>query len=166
MSESLLDKVVGIQACNFIKKRLQHRCFSVNIVKFLRTSKNHLQKTASVNSRIAIFQESLALSFKRNVLTSGICNLGELVQQTQVQTESRGFYLPSSPEFSKFRAENTCFVFSNLRSFYFSLFCAQNLVKTFSKWKYIFSFSILKWHVNVQTNRNNKLLFKDEHSYN
>ena len=28
----------GLQACNFIKKRLQHRCFSVNIAKFLRTS--------------------------------------------------------------------------------------------------------------------------------
>ena len=25
-----------MKACNFIKKRLQHRCFSVNIVKFLR----------------------------------------------------------------------------------------------------------------------------------
>ena len=147
---------------------LPHRCFSVNIVKFSRTPnlKKHLRTTASVNSRTVLFQESIALSFKQSALTSGICNLGELVQQTQVQTGSRGFYLPSSPEFSKFRAENTCFVFSNLRSFYFSLFCAQNLVKTFSKWKYIFSFSILKWHVNVQTNRNNKLLFKDEHSYN
>ena len=27
-----------LQACNFLKKRLQHRCFPVNIVKFLRTS--------------------------------------------------------------------------------------------------------------------------------
>ena len=35
--ESLFDRVVGLQACNFIKKRHQHRCFSVNIVKFLRT---------------------------------------------------------------------------------------------------------------------------------
>ena len=26
-----------LQSCNFIKKRLQHRCFSVYIVKFLRT---------------------------------------------------------------------------------------------------------------------------------
>ena len=26
-----------LQACNFIKKRLQHRCFPGNIVKFLRT---------------------------------------------------------------------------------------------------------------------------------
>ena len=26
--------VAGLKACNFIKKRLQHRCFPVNIVKF------------------------------------------------------------------------------------------------------------------------------------
>ena len=26
-----------LKACNFIKKRLQHKCFPVNIVKFLRT---------------------------------------------------------------------------------------------------------------------------------
>ena len=33
--EPLFNKAV--QACNFIKKRLQHRCFPWNIVKFLRT---------------------------------------------------------------------------------------------------------------------------------
>ena len=31
-----LIKVAGLEACNFIKKRLQDRCFPVNIVKFLR----------------------------------------------------------------------------------------------------------------------------------
>ena len=36
------NKYAGLQFCNFIKKRLQHRCFPVNIAKFLRTpvSKN------------------------------------------------------------------------------------------------------------------------------
>ena len=38
MLESLLNEVAGPQACDFIKKRLQHRCFPVNIVKFSRTS--------------------------------------------------------------------------------------------------------------------------------
>ena len=38
VSESLFNKVVGIQTCNFIKERLQHRCFTANIVKFLRTA--------------------------------------------------------------------------------------------------------------------------------
>ena len=35
--ESLFNKVAGLRACNFIKKRLQHPYFLVNIVKFLRT---------------------------------------------------------------------------------------------------------------------------------
>ena len=79
--QSLFDKVVGLQICNFIKKRLQHRCFSVNIVKFLRTFilKKLLRTTTSVNSTAAVFQKSLALPFKQNTLTSGICNLGKLV---------------------------------------------------------------------------------------
>ena len=34
--ESLFNKVAGHQACNFTKKRLLHRCFPMNIVKFLR----------------------------------------------------------------------------------------------------------------------------------
>ena len=33
----LVNKVTGPEASNFIKKRLQHRCFPVNIGKFLRT---------------------------------------------------------------------------------------------------------------------------------
>ena len=35
---SLFNKVVGHQTCNFIKKRLQYRCFPVNFAKFLGTS--------------------------------------------------------------------------------------------------------------------------------
>ena len=34
---SLFKKVPDHQACNFLKKRLQHRCFLVHIAKFLRT---------------------------------------------------------------------------------------------------------------------------------
>ena len=36
--ESLFNKVVAQKACNFIKKRLQHRRFPVNIAKRLRTA--------------------------------------------------------------------------------------------------------------------------------
>ena len=36
--ESLFNKFAGLQAGNFITKRFQHRCFPVNIVKFLKTS--------------------------------------------------------------------------------------------------------------------------------
>ena len=35
--KSLLNKVACCKACNFILKRLQHKCFPVNIEKFLRT---------------------------------------------------------------------------------------------------------------------------------
>ena len=87
----------------------------------------YLRMTASVNPRAAVFQESLALP-KRNALTSGIFNLGELVQRTQVQNGSRGFYLPCfQKRFSKFWAENTCCVFSKKSSeflFFLILFSA------------------------------------------
>ena len=33
-----LDKVGGLKVCNFNKKRLLHRCFPVNIAKFLRAA--------------------------------------------------------------------------------------------------------------------------------
>ena len=36
-SESFLIKVVSLQTPNFIKKKLQHSCFPVNIAKFIRT---------------------------------------------------------------------------------------------------------------------------------
>ena len=35
--ESLFNNVAGIQACDFVKKKLQNRRFPVNIAKFLRT---------------------------------------------------------------------------------------------------------------------------------
>ena len=37
MLESVFNKVPGPQACNFLKKRLQHRCLLVKFLKFLRT---------------------------------------------------------------------------------------------------------------------------------
>ena len=129
VSESLFDKVVAFQACKFIKKRLQHRCFSVNIVKFLRTPilKNTCEHCFCKLQSGRIFQENLSLP-KRKSLTSGIFNLDELFYWTQVQNGSRGFYLPYFPKkFSKFRAENTCCVFSKKSSeflFFLILFSA------------------------------------------
>ena len=35
--EFIFNKNTGLQVCNFIKKKLQHRCSPVNIKKFLRT---------------------------------------------------------------------------------------------------------------------------------
>ena len=36
--EFLFNKVAVLQASNFIKKRLQHKCYPVKFVKFLRTA--------------------------------------------------------------------------------------------------------------------------------
>ena len=101
------------------------------------------------------------------------CTLRKLVKQTQVQTGSPGFYLPCYPEkFSKFRHENTWFAFRKKSSevlYLLSLFSAGIYwVKVWLKRSqngYFFSFPFLKWHIIVQTNRNNKLFLKDEHSY-
>ena len=38
MLETLFNKVAELKACNFIKKRLQHRYFPVNIAKLLRAA--------------------------------------------------------------------------------------------------------------------------------
>ena len=44
MLEFPSKNVAGLQACNFIKKRLQHRCFSVKFAKF--SSASFLQNTS------------------------------------------------------------------------------------------------------------------------
>ena len=52
--ESLFNKVTGLQACNFTKKRLQRRRFLVNIANFKSTYfEKHLQTAASDSSNIA-----------------------------------------------------------------------------------------------------------------
>ena len=81
MQESLFDKVVVLQACNFIKKKTPTQVFFYEYCEIFKNAyfEKHLRTTASVNSRAAVFHESLALPSKRNALTSGICSLGELV---------------------------------------------------------------------------------------
>ena len=37
MLESPFNRFAGFKTCNFVKKGLQHRCFLVNIARFLRT---------------------------------------------------------------------------------------------------------------------------------
>ena len=46
--ESLFNKVPGLQGCNIINKRLQHKCFHVNIAKYLEEIlQNILKNTAA-----------------------------------------------------------------------------------------------------------------------
>ena len=55
MLESVFNKIAGVQAYNFMKRRLQHKCFPVKKTEFLRTTilkniwkkKEHLPTTAS-----------------------------------------------------------------------------------------------------------------------
>ena len=59
LMESLSNKVVDLKARNVIKKRLQHRCFPVNIAKSL----NHLQTAASASWSI-LYKEFVDISYK------------------------------------------------------------------------------------------------------
>ena len=53
MLESLLNKFIGLQACNFTKKRLQQMRFPVNIANFMNTYfEKHLQTAGSDSSNI------------------------------------------------------------------------------------------------------------------
>ena len=48
------ESIFEAQACNFIKKRLWHRCFPLNVAKFLRTPflTEHLWATAAETSSV------------------------------------------------------------------------------------------------------------------
>ena len=59
MLESLFSKVTGLQACNFTKKKLQHRRFPVNIANFKNT---YFEK----DRRRAAFDSSYILHRKLN----------------------------------------------------------------------------------------------------
>ena len=141
MSESLLDKVVGIQACNFIQKRLQHRCFSVNIVKFLRTFilKNICARPLLKIPERPYSKRVLLYLLNGKALTSGIVTLASWFSGHRFKLEAGDliFHLPqrSFPNFG-LKILVLCLARS-LRRFYFSFFLflagilAQRLVKTF-----------------------------------
>ena len=60
MLESVFNKVTGLQACNFVKKRFQYRCYYLKFAKF---------------SRILFFTEHLF------TVTASVCseNLGKIL---------------------------------------------------------------------------------------
>ena len=68
MLESFFNSVSGPQVCNFINKKLQHRCFAVNIAKFLRTIFYRTPLViASVHSTITMLNFNHALENLRNM---------------------------------------------------------------------------------------------------
>ena len=64
MLESLFNKVADPKFYNFIKKRLQHRCFPVNIAKFLKTPyfEEHL-RTAAISDFLNFLEYSTLLQY-------------------------------------------------------------------------------------------------------
>ena len=56
MLESHFKNVAGLKTCNFIKNRPQHRCFPVNIAKFLRL---HISKNICERLLFSCFNGSL-----------------------------------------------------------------------------------------------------------
>ena len=68
---SLFHKVAGFQACNFTKKSLQHRCFPVNIAKFLRTAFYRMSPVAaSVMHNVLFHVTDIILIFKQRRIKS------------------------------------------------------------------------------------------------
>ena len=75
---SKIREIAGLKVCNFIKKRLQHGCFPVNIVKFLRTTnlKNIYEWLLSklfntlLRSSGRMFKKNLPFTFVRDSMTS------------------------------------------------------------------------------------------------
>ena len=83
MLESLFNKVARLQACNFIKKILGHRCFPVINVKFLRTSilKDIYKRLLLIFRRY--FGSSSLLAFcKIGVLKTSVKYLGKQICQS------------------------------------------------------------------------------------
>ena len=71
--ESLFTEVAGPQACNFVKKKIQHRCFTVKFAKFLRAG--FLQNTSGgccLRRAIVTIQQSVQRFFNNIPYTQQI----------------------------------------------------------------------------------------------
>ena len=63
-------KVAGLRHATLLKKRLRHRCFSVNFAKFLRTQ--NLLATASVTTKVECFCHPRFKQSWRNLTKTGL----------------------------------------------------------------------------------------------
>ena len=62
MLESLFNKIAGVQACSFIKKRLQHSYFPVNIVTLLKNT-NFQERLQTAAANVFLFLKKKTLFF-------------------------------------------------------------------------------------------------------
>ena len=77
----------GLKACNFIKKRLQHNFFPVNITKFLKSTyfEEHLRMAASVT--LIIYRANMAITFNFTPLTQKCLTARPKVKYTRNSNE-------------------------------------------------------------------------------
>ena len=91
MLEFLFHIVAGLRACNFIKKRLQHKCFPVKLEKFLRTRfEEHLRTTAYIPNKPLHVHKTLIC--RRGRHTNVLCMFQLKVTPTRQLNRS---YLPN-----------------------------------------------------------------------
>ena len=110
---SLLKRNSNTGGCNFTKKRLQHRCFSVNIAKFLRTPilKNNCERLL-LNEHCSVWEN--AVSFLFQLFSEG-------VRWQQTLINKCPFYVNW---FGPFRVYNpwTSTIFNHIQSYAFHSF--------------------------------------------
>ena len=85
--ESLFNKVAGLLACNFIKKRLQHRCFPVNVAKFLRTD---ILKNICERLFLCLMDFLEQIVFKE-AFQNGLSNDVRIITSGQGQSQGEGW---------------------------------------------------------------------------
>ena len=113
MLESLFNNATDLEACNLIEKRLQHRCFRVNIAKLKKNSfKEHLRWLISYSCNL------LRNDFDKNKLFSPLfCGIFNAIFST---FQSHWLLLPLS---LKYRNKFTVQTISFLMKTFFSIFC-------------------------------------------
>ena len=136
---SLFSKVAGLQACIFVKKRLQDRCFPLNIAKFLGTSiltmvsaGNKAKRLSSVNHTTKTIHHSSS-SQSRTSANDCFCI-------SEIQTANNVIYM---------LAENVIFNLRIYKIFYYLLSFANFT-------KFLFAFAIFLHIIsNISSNISN-----------
>ena len=134
------SQVCNLKDCNFIKKRLQPRCFLVNIAKFLRTAilKNISERLPLIFNKNfnQILHEQKHLTFN-NAVTINL-TLKILSQPSQTQK-------PPKISYTKTTEEYWCSIFSIL--FFFNVFYKSRLlVKATVFWDFLNFCYCRIWH--------------------
>ena len=123
VSESLFNKVAGLEACDFIKKRLPHKYFPVKFAKFLRTPffTEHFQWLLLNFNRFYFLNKTIRFSLK---IKSG--NYNVWVESDADDRQYGGIWKTYPLHISKWLLLN---FLQNLKNIYFSNFNESKLRK-------------------------------------